>query len=185
MHINLVKIGREVAKIWSRTDKHTHRQTRSSQYSAPSIGRGVLVMIMLMFEHKNSPRHNACWCQCRYRRCCIHFTATCSGLTRRIHGQFTNTSDHIRSFVFSFSLFHVLVVGSVVGLNYVSFWAHVKLASRTVSYQWTGSGEQNSGQRGLRATECFVRSKGDESWGGKCNKTRPISVDSRLWISIL
>ena len=167
-------------------DRQTHSRTDALiTILCPSIGGGVLVMIMLMFEHKNSARHNACWCQCRYRRCCIHFTATCSGLTRRIPGQFTNTSDHIRSFVFSFSVFHVLVIGSVVGLNYVSFWAHVKLASRTVSYQWTGSGEQNSGQRGLRATVCFVRSKGDESWGGKCNKTRPISVDSRLWISIL
>jgi len=27
-----------VPKIWSRTDKHTHRQTRSSQYSAPLLG---------------------------------------------------------------------------------------------------------------------------------------------------
>jgi len=36
---NLVKIGRVVPEIWSRTDKHTqtHRQTRSSQYCAKKV----------------------------------------------------------------------------------------------------------------------------------------------------
>ena len=47
LHKNVVKIGREVPKILSRTDNnvhththtHTHRQARSSQYSAPLLGR--------------------------------------------------------------------------------------------------------------------------------------------------
>jgi len=34
VHINSVKIGRLVPKIWSRTDKHTHRQT---QYSGSGV----------------------------------------------------------------------------------------------------------------------------------------------------
>ena len=39
----MVKIGRVVPKTWSRTDKHTqtHRQTRSSQYSALPCRGGV------------------------------------------------------------------------------------------------------------------------------------------------
>ena len=48
---------------------------------------------------------------------------------------FTVTSEHIRLFTFSvFTLF--LVVGSVrqIKLTYVSFRAHVKIASRIVSY---------------------------------------------------
>ena len=43
MHKNLAKVGRVVPKIWSRTDKHTDRQTRSSRYSASASlsGGGV------------------------------------------------------------------------------------------------------------------------------------------------
>jgi len=41
------------------------------------------------------------------------------------------------SFLCSFSFFHFLVVGSVrrIKLTYVSFWAHVKIASRIISYR--------------------------------------------------
>jgi len=50
---------------------------------------------------------------------------------------FTDTSGHIRFYFFTFSFFHFLVVGSwfraVAKLNYVSFWAHVKTASRIIS----------------------------------------------------
>ena len=39
----MATIGRVVPKIWSRTEKHTHRQTRSSQYFAP-LPRGGVIM---------------------------------------------------------------------------------------------------------------------------------------------
>ena len=45
MHKNVVKIGRVVPEISSRTDKHTDRQTGSSQYSAlPYRGRSNNVL---------------------------------------------------------------------------------------------------------------------------------------------
>jgi len=42
-----------------------------------------------------------------------------------------------RTLLFSFSVFHFLVVGSVrlTKLNHVGFRAHVKIASRIVSYR--------------------------------------------------
>jgi len=57
---------------------------------------------------------------------------------------FTVTSEHIRFLLFSFSVLHFLVVGSVrwIKLTYVGFRAHVKTASRIVSYRswwkWVG-----------------------------------------------
>ena len=54
----------------------------------------------------------------------------------RFPGLFTATLEHIRFLLFSFSVFHFLVFGSVwqIMLTYVSFWAYIKIASRTVSY---------------------------------------------------
>jgi len=52
----------------------------------------------------------------------------------RLHGfpgQFTETSQHISVFLF-FSVFHVFLVSCG---TYVGFWAHVKIASRIVSYR--------------------------------------------------
>ena len=48
--------------------------------------------------------------------------------------QFTDTSEHIRFLLFSFSVFHFLVVGSVrqIKVICVGFWAQVRTASRIV-----------------------------------------------------
>ena len=53
-------------------------------------------------------------------------------------GLFTDTSEHTRFFTFEFSDFHFLVVGSMrqIKLTHVSLSAHVKLASRIVSYRF-------------------------------------------------
>ena len=56
----------------------------------------------------------------------------------RFPGLFTNTSEHIRFLLFSFSgFFSILVVGSVreIKLIHVSFRAYIKIASRIVSYK--------------------------------------------------
>ena len=52
-------------------------------------------------------------------------------------GLFTDTSEHMRFFIFSSSFLHLLVFGSVrwITLNDVSFRAHVKKATRIVSYR--------------------------------------------------
>jgi len=60
-----------------------------------------------------------------------------SGFTTWIPQTFTVTSEHIRLLLFSFfSVLHFLVVGSVrqIKLTRVGFRAHVKIASRIVSY---------------------------------------------------
>ena len=50
---------------------------------------------------------------------------------------FTVTSEHMRFNFFSFSVLHFLIVGSVrqIELTRVGFRAHVKIASRIVSYR--------------------------------------------------
>ena len=52
-------------------------------------------------------------------------------------GLFTDTSELIRFYFISSSFFRILVFGSVrlIKLTCVSFWAHVKIASRIVSYR--------------------------------------------------
>jgi len=52
-------------------------------------------------------------------------------------GLFTDTSEHICFLLFSFSVFHFLVVGSVqqIKLIRVGFWVHVKITSPIVSYR--------------------------------------------------
>ena len=60
-------------------------------------------------------------------------------------GLFTDTSDKFWAYSFYtfyfFSVFHFLVFASVwqIKLTYVSFWAHVKIASRIVSYSLSSS----------------------------------------------
>jgi len=60
-----------------------------------------------------------------------------SGLTTWIPQTFTITSDHIRAYFFSFSVFHFLVVVSVRSIKptHVGCRAHVTIAFRIVSYR--------------------------------------------------
>ena len=61
-----------------------------------------------------------------------------TALDRRDRQTDERTDTHICFLLFSFSLFHFLVVGSVryIKLTRVGFRAHVKIASRIVSYRY-------------------------------------------------
>jgi len=54
MHEKFGKNGRVVPKTWSRTDKYTDRQTRSSQYTASLSGRSKNAQFTGKRKRKNS-----------------------------------------------------------------------------------------------------------------------------------
>jgi len=83
----------------------------------------------------------------------------------------TDTSQHIRLLLFSFfSVFHFSVVGSV--LTHVGFWAHVKIASRNVSYRM-------SCNKSTQLQDAFIGQRHDLTG---CSETRTVS--DRLVLNI-
>jgi len=79
----------------------------------------------------NSELHHTHFCVC------FSHSFSSSGLITWIPQTFTVTYEHVRFLLFSFSVLHLLVVVSVrqIKLTHVGFRAHIKIASRIVSYR--------------------------------------------------
>ena len=115
MHKNLPKIGRVVQEIRSRT------------------GQKVIVIAILRFQTEAGGDNLEIFWKVS------NILTTHQDWLHGFPGLFTDISETI-CFYFLHSLFTLLVVGSVrlIKLTYVSFWAHVNIASRIVLYTSTG-----------------------------------------------